>query len=74
MTATACAQRLGDRGVATDIHYPVVDHRQAPFAASYSDLELPNTEWAHRRIFSLPCFPELTEDEIDQVCDALRAL
>jgi aminotransferase EvaB len=65
---------LGERGVGTDIHYPVADHRQAPFAAAYRDVHLPHTEWAQERIFSLPCFPELSEAEIDQVCEALRGI
>jgi dTDP-4-amino-4,6-dideoxygalactose transaminase len=65
---------LKHRGVGTDVHYPLSDHRQAPFAAAYRDILLPNTEWAQERIFSLPCFPELTEAEVDQVCEALRGL
>ena len=65
---------LAGKGVQTEIHYPVADHRQQPFAAAYRDVHLPDTEWAQDRIFSLPCFPELTEGEIDQVCDGLRAL
>jgi dTDP-4-amino-4,6-dideoxygalactose transaminase len=65
---------LAERGVQTDVHYPIADHRQAPFAAAYRDVHLPHTEWALERIFTLPCFPELTEAEIDQVCDALRSV
>jgi dTDP-4-amino-4,6-dideoxygalactose transaminase len=65
---------LAREGVQTDIHYPVADHRQEPFAALYRHLRLPNTEWAQDRVFSLPCFPEMTEAEIDQVCDAVRGL
>jgi aminotransferase EvaB len=65
---------LRERGVETDIHYPVADHRQEPFAGAYRDIHLPTTEWAQERIFSLPCFPELSEAEIEQVCDALAAV
>jgi aminotransferase EvaB len=65
---------LAERGVQTDIHYPLADHRQEPFAAAYRDVHLPATEWAAERIFSLPCFPELREDEIEQVCDALASV
>ena len=65
---------LSEHGVQTDVHYPLADHRQEPFAAAYRDVHLPNTEWAQGRIFSLPCFPELTEVEIEQVCDALAAV
>ena len=73
-TALPCARRLAEKGVQTDIHYPIADHRQAPFAAAYREVQLPNTEWVQERIFSLPCFPDLTDGEIDQVCEALRDL
>jgi dTDP-4-amino-4,6-dideoxygalactose transaminase len=36
-------------------------------------VSLPATEWLQERVFSLPCFPELTEREIERVCDALAA-
>jgi dTDP-4-amino-4,6-dideoxygalactose transaminase len=65
---------LSEHGVQTDVHYPLADHRQEPFAAAYRDVHLPNTDWAQGRIFTLPCFPELTESEIEQVCDALAAV
>jgi aminotransferase EvaB len=76
LTATRADVRtaLASKGVQTDIHYPVPDHRQEPFAVACRDVHLPNTDWAQDRIFSLPCFPELTEGEIEQVCDGLRAL
>ena len=70
----AVRRALAERGVQTDIHYPIPDHRQAPFATAYSQVQLPNTEWVLERIFSLPCFPGLTDSEIDQVCEALRDL
>ena len=30
-------------------------------------IELPNTEWNGDRICSLPLFPEMTEDDVDDV-------
>jgi len=65
---------LAAEGVQTDIHYPVPDHRQRPFVDEYRGVALPNTEWAQERIFSLPCFPELTEAEIERVCGVLRGV
>ncbi len=65
---------LRDAGVSTDVHYPVPDHRQKPFAADYADVQLPVTEQLSARIFSLPCFPELAEEEIDEVCSVLATL
>jgi dTDP-3-amino-2,3,6-trideoxy-4-keto-D-glucose/dTDP-3-amino-3,4,6-trideoxy-alpha-D-glucose/dTDP-2,6-dideoxy-D-kanosamine transaminase len=65
---------LLEQGVQTDVHYPVPDHLQAPFAGEYAGVSLPVTEERSGQIFSLPCFPELTAAEVDQVCSALKGL
>jgi dTDP-4-amino-4,6-dideoxygalactose transaminase len=60
-------------GVATAIHYPLAITEQP----AYRDLEhasCPEAEaWAAECV-SVPCFPEMTEAEIDQVCTALAGL
>jgi dTDP-4-amino-4,6-dideoxygalactose transaminase len=61
-------------GVRTDVHYPIPDHRQPAFAAQFAHLSLPVTEEAASTAISLPCFPELTDPEVGQVCDALATL
>jgi len=61
-------------GIATDVHYPIADHRQPAWAEEYDDLNLPVTEHAVEHVLTLPCFPELTEDEIERVCVVLRGL
>lgn len=61
-------------GVRTDVHYPIPDHRQAAFADDFAQVRLPVTEESARQLISLPCFPELTDSEVEQVCDALRNL
>jgi aminotransferase EvaB len=68
------AQRLSERGIATAVHYPVPDHRQGVVARLLAlDPDLPATEQACDQVLSLPCFPELTDDEVGQVCDAFHA-
>ncbi|MDR1386032.1 MAG: DegT/DnrJ/EryC1/StrS family aminotransferase [Propionibacteriaceae bacterium] len=67
-------QRLKAKGVGTDVHYPVPDHRQPAHAAQYADVHLPVTERLAGRIVSLPLFTELTDDEVDRVCAALAEL
>ena len=69
--ADALKQHLAAAGIATDIHYPVPDHRQ-PFI-NYSGPALPIAESKVGRILSLPCFPELTDEEIDAVCEGLSS-
>jgi dTDP-3-amino-2,3,6-trideoxy-4-keto-D-glucose/dTDP-3-amino-3,4,6-trideoxy-alpha-D-glucose/dTDP-2,6-dideoxy-D-kanosamine transaminase len=66
---------LDARGIATAIHYPVPDHLQPALAGiAWRDAGLAETERAAREVFSLPCFPELTDDEVARVCDALREI
>ncbi|MBE3075264.1 MAG: aminotransferase class V-fold PLP-dependent enzyme [Actinobacteria bacterium] len=65
---------LAAAGVRTDVHYPTPDHRQPAFADEFDQVSLPITEESARQLISLPCFPELTDAEIEQVCDALRNL
>ncbi|MDX2187072.1 MAG: DegT/DnrJ/EryC1/StrS family aminotransferase [Opitutaceae bacterium] len=70
----ALRERLGAEGVATDIHFPVPDYRQpAVIAALGTQSPLPRTEYACSRILTLPCFPELTESEVDHVVSVLQA-
>lgn len=59
-----------NRGIATDIHYPVPDHLQP---AHKKDLptSLPVTERLAGQILSIPLFPELEEHEIQRVVEAL---
>ena len=61
-------------GVDTDVHYPIADHRQPAWSSDYGDVHLPVTEHAVEHVLTVPCFPELTEDEIERVCEALRGL
>jgi len=70
----AAKAALTAAGIQVDVHYPVPDHQQKPFVADYADVSLPVTEERSGQILSLPCFPELTSDEIDRVCAALREL
>jgi dTDP-4-amino-4,6-dideoxygalactose transaminase len=63
---------LAARGIQTGIHYPMPLHLQ-PACADFAcpPGSLPVTEWLAGRILSLPMFPELSEHEIDRVCNAV---
>ncbi|HSN18556.1 MAG TPA: DegT/DnrJ/EryC1/StrS family aminotransferase [Gammaproteobacteria bacterium] len=65
-------QRLSDAGIATDIHYPIPDHRQPVWGGRFDAVSLPAAEKACAEVLSLPCFPEMTEQEVAHVTDALR--
>jgi dTDP-4-amino-4,6-dideoxygalactose transaminase len=65
---------FAEAGIRTDVHYPVPDHRQPVLADATAGLRLPVTELAATQILTLPCFAEMTETEIERVCDVLRKL
>jgi dTDP-4-amino-4,6-dideoxygalactose transaminase len=66
-------QHLGDRGIATDVHYPVPDHLQAAWRGEvWTRVSLPETEAAATRVLTIPCFPEMTEDEVKKVITAIQ--
>ena len=65
---------LKDAGIGTDVHYPLPDHKQAFPSGATGPLSLPVTERAARSVLSLPMFPELTDDEVSRVLEALRSL
>jgi dTDP-3-amino-2,3,6-trideoxy-4-keto-D-glucose/dTDP-3-amino-3,4,6-trideoxy-alpha-D-glucose/dTDP-2,6-dideoxy-D-kanosamine transaminase len=64
---TDLMRKFADSDVSTGIHYPYLD---TEFAAnqSFSDAVLPISMAAKSKILTLPCFPELTVREVDQVC------
>src|SRR5262245_2447465 len=68
------AAALNRAEVATEVHYPTPDHRQPAWRDDYPDMRLPVTEHACDHVLTLPCFPELTDEEIDRVCEVLRGL
>lgn len=70
--AAELARHLERRDVQTAVHYPIPDHLQRAFATT-PPARLPVTENLVGRILSLPCFPELEDAEVGQVCAALAS-
>jgi dTDP-4-amino-4,6-dideoxygalactose transaminase len=62
-------------GVQAGIHYPIPLHEQKPYRAfRRAQNELPVTTAAARRILSLPIFPEMTDQQVQAVCESLEGL
>ena len=66
-------ERLRALQIGTDVHYPVPDHRQECWREeAWSRCSLPVTEQCCGEVLTLPCFPELTDGEVDRVIAAVR--
>lgn len=63
---------LSRLGIATAVHYPYLDVDVPAFKHLSSSASLPIARRAVEEIVSVPCFPEMTPFEIDQVCESLR--
>lgn len=64
---------LEARGVGCDVHYPTPDHRQPAVEQALGRLPaMPLAERCCAESLSLPCFPEMTEAEIEHVVAAVR--
>ncbi len=66
-------QVLGSHGIDTDIHYPVLDHQQAGFEPPVRPVDLRESERAVDEILTLPCFPEMTDEEVERVAEVIGA-
>ena len=65
---------LKDRDVGTEVYYPRPLHLQECFAyLGHRPGDLPEAERASAEALSVPIFPELTESQVDEVCDGIRA-
>ena len=70
-TVTRSAQRWRNDGStpASIIRSPTIVNR---FARRFRAVALPVTEAACREVLTLPCFPGLSETQIDRVIEAVR--
>lgn len=66
-------KHMQDRGIQTDIHYPILDFDQKGLKAPISTNHLKQSQLASDLIVSIPLFPELSAVEISQISNALNS-
>lgn len=65
---------LTDRGIGSEIYYPLPLHLQTSLAhLGYKPGDFPVSERAAEEVLALPMYPDLRPDEQDIVVDAIRA-
>lgn len=69
----ALCMHLHDQNIATDVHYPIPDYRQPIFGKKFELINLKNTECLVKEILTLPCYPEMTDMQVEHVVTAVNA-
>ncbi|HEX2868927.1 MAG TPA: DegT/DnrJ/EryC1/StrS family aminotransferase [Ignavibacteriales bacterium] len=62
---------LSSKGIPTAVHYPIPLHQQPAFLDEERTFNLPVAEAVAKEIISLPMYPELTEEEIEYIANAI---
>jgi dTDP-4-amino-4,6-dideoxygalactose transaminase len=68
-------KELGEQGIGTGIHYPVPLHMQKAYEhLGYKVGDFPVSERVAPEIVSLPMFPQMTREQVEQVVTAVRSI
>lgn len=68
----ALRRHLDNRGIGAGIHYPLALHLQPAFAGRTGSEGLDVAGAAGNQVLCLPMFPQLTDEEVERVCEAVR--
>jgi dTDP-4-amino-4,6-dideoxygalactose transaminase len=64
---------LKEKGIGTSVYYPIPLHLQKCFEyLGYKKGDFPAAERLCESVLALPMFPELTEDEVNYVCESIK--
>ncbi len=64
---------LKGNGVPTAIYYPRPLHRQPAYSTQHDGTAMPVSEDLANRILALPIHPDLTDEDVERICVAVRA-
>jgi dTDP-4-amino-4,6-dideoxygalactose transaminase len=66
-------EHLHANGISSGIHYPIPVHMQRGFNnLGFNEGDLPQTEGVCREVLSLPMYPELTNETVTQITQAVN--
>ncbi len=65
---------LNNQGIETGVHYPILDFEQPAWIDEILPSKTPVANYFVKRIFTLPNFPGLRENEIQFICECLSSL
>ena len=66
-------RKFEDAGISTGVHYPYLD-TEFQTTRHLKSAVIPNSVLAKNAIVTLPCFPEMTTQELDSVCSTIESL
>lgn len=65
--------KLKEKGIATGVYYPVPLHLQKVYTdLGYKEGDMPVAEYLSHRIFAIPVYPELSEEQIQYIVDSIK--
>lgn len=66
-------KHLEQREIMSEVHYPIPDHHQAVVSGSAPDLQLPVTDRLAETILTLPCYPGMSQDQVNHVIESVNS-
>lgn len=68
-------KKLSEMGVGTEVYYPVPVHQQELYRdLGYGNQSFPESEKAAKQVLSLPIHPALTQEDLEKIVAAVKAL
>jgi len=68
----AIMAKLSEKQIASAVYYPIPLHKQEVFADVCAGVHLPVTEGVAARCMSLPIYPEMTDEQVRTVAEAVK--
>jgi dTDP-4-amino-4,6-dideoxygalactose transaminase len=67
-------QELRNKGIETAVHYPIPDYLQPINGSDVPTSSFPHTTKLSQTVLSLPCYPELAEQEVDYIITSVNQM